>query len=263
VDSQHEAGYDDGVAIESIPSACQFRVHDLAADFHVRVVRPMPALSRELDTEVERLWQQAASRVDAGGAGTLFNGRVFSADLITPHLIAGHLTEFRRIVAQMERPALFKALRLRPLAVCGVLYCLDGVVFARRHASAVYQAGMWQLPPAGSVDGHAVDADGTVALNRQLLDELREELGLAAADVDAPRPICIVEHPGSHVSDFGMALRCRLDGPAILAAHAERGNQEYQTVRILRREQLARFITDNGLLIVPPAPVFLRRAGLL
>ena len=248
---------------ESIPPPCQFRVHDLTTDFQVRVVRPMPVLSRELDSEVEQLWQPAASRVAAGGAGGLFNGRVFSADSITPRLITGHLTEFRRIVAQMEQPALFKTLRLRPLAVCGVVYCADGVVIARRHASAVYQPGMWQLPPAGSVDGHAVDADGTVALTRQLLDELREELGLATTDVDAPRPLCIVEHAGSHVSDFGMALRCRLDGPAILAAHAERGNQEYQTVCILRREELARFVADTGAFMVPPAPVFLRRAGLL
>lgn len=247
----------------SVPHACQFRVHDQAAGCHVRVVRPMPALSRELDAEVERLWQSAASRVARGGAGTLFNGQVFSADSITPHLIAGHLTEFRRIVAQMEQPALFKTMRLRPLAVCGVVYCADGVVFARRHTSAVYQPGMWQLPPAGSVDGHAVDAYGTVALNRQLLDELREELGLAAVDVDEPRPLCIVEHSGSHVSDFGMALRCRLDEAAILAAHAERGNQEYQTVRVVPRDQLARFVADASAFMVPPAPVFLHRAGLL
>lgn len=249
--------------MQSVPHACRFRVHDLAAGFHVRVVRPMPSLSGELDAEVERLWQPAAARVAEGGGGRLFNGRVFSADSITPRLISGHLTEFRRIVAQMEAPALFQTLRLRPLAVCGVVYCADGVVVARRHPSAVYQPGMWQLPPAGSVDEHAVDADGTVALNRQLLDELREELGLSAVDVDAPRPLCIVEHPGSHVSDFGMALRCRLDAAAILAAHAARGNQEYQTVRVLRREELTRFVADAGARMVPPAPVFLRRAGLL
>lgn len=143
-----------------------------------------------------------------------------------------------------------------------MVQCADGVVFGRRHINAVYQAGIWQLPPAGSVDGHAVDADGTVALNRQLLDELREELGLTANYVD-PLRLCIVEHPGSHVSDFGMALRCRLDGAAILAAHAERGNKEYQTVRILPREALARFVTDTGAFMVPPAPMFLRCAGLL
>jgi hypothetical protein len=143
------------------------------------------------------------------------------------------------------------------------MHCADGVVFGRRHVSAVYQAGMWQLPPAGSVDGHVVNADGTVALTRQLLDELHEELGLSADDVDTPFPLCIVEHPGSHVCDFGMALRCRLDGAAILAAHAQRGNKEYHTVRVLPRQELARFVADTGALMVPPAPIFLRRAGLL
>ncbi len=247
----------------SVPDTWEWLTHDPVAGIHVRVIRPMPALPPELDAEVERLWQAAASRVAAGGAGTLFNGRIFSADSIAPDLIAGHLTEFRRVVAQMEHPALFNALRLRPLAVCGVVHCADGVVFGRRHGSAVYQAGMWQLPPAGSVDGHAVDADGTVAVNRQLLDELREELGLTANDVDTPVPLCIVEHPGSHVSDFGMALRCHLNGAAILAAHAERGNKEYQTVRIVPRQALVRFVADTGAGLVPPAPMFLRRAGLL
>jgi hypothetical protein len=247
----------------SVPHVCEWLMHEIAGGIHVRVVRPMPALSPELDAEVERLWQAAVARVAAGGAGTLFNGRIFSADSITPDLIAGHLTEFRRVVAQIERPALFDTLGLKPLAVCGVVHCADGVVFGRRHVSAVYQAGMWQLPPAGSVDGHAVNAGGTVALNRQLLDELREELGLSASDVDTPLPLCIVEHPASHVCDFGMALRCRLDGTAVLAAHAQRGNNEYQTVRILPREEIARFVADTAASMVPPAPMFLRRAGLL
>lgn len=249
--------------MDSVEDAGAWRVHELAADFQIHVVRPMPPLSPELETHVARLWPQAADRVATDGGGTLFNGRVFSADRITRGLITGHLTEYRRVVAQMERPELFDALHLRPLAVCGVVQSADGVVIARRHAGAVYQPGMWQLPPAGSVDVRAVEADGTVMPARQLLDELREELGLAATDVGAPRPLCIVEHAGSHILDLGMALRCRHDGAAIRAAHAARGNQEYETVRIVPREALAGFVTDAGRRLVPPAPVFLHRAGLL
>jgi hypothetical protein len=102
-------------------------VHEVAADVVARVERAMPTLPSAVDLEVERLWQAARQRVAAGGAGRLFNGRVFSADAITPDLITGHLTEFRRIVAQMERPELFAELGLRPLAVCGVLRCANGV----------------------------------------------------------------------------------------------------------------------------------------
>ena len=236
-----------------------FIVHDLCPDLHVTVSRQMPDLPPALDAEVEALWRTACARVAAGGAGALFNGRVFSADVIAPSAIAGHLTEFRRIVAQMERPALFDVLGVRPLAVC----CADGVVFGRRHAGAVYQADMWQLPPAGSVDAHAVDADGSVAPGRQLLDELREEVGLSPHHVATPVPLCVVEHPGSHVSDLGMALHCRLDGAAIRAAHAGGGNGEYPILRIVPWPELATFIREAVGVMVPPAPMFLRRAGLL
>ncbi len=240
-----------------------FIVHELEAGVRVRVVRPMPDLPPALDAEVDVLWHAGCARVAAGGAGALFNGRVFSADTIAPDRITGHLTEFRRIVAQMDRPALFDALGVRPLAVCGVLRCVNGVVFGRRHAGAIYQADMWQLPPAGSVDAHAVGADGVVQLGRQLLAELREELGLAPGDVDVPRPLCVVEHPGSHVCDLGMAVDCRLDAAAIRTAHLERGNGEYPTLRIVPFADLAQFVSQAGETMVPPAPVFLARAGLL
>ena len=148
----------------------QYVVHEVAPDAVARIDRIMPALPPVVDREVEQLWLAASERVAAGGGG-----RLFSADRITPHLITGHLTEFRRIVAQMERPEL--GLDVRPLAVCGTLRCADGVVVGRRHRAAIYQAGMWQLPPAGSVDAGAVGADGVVDLRRQLLGELQEELG--------------------------------------------------------------------------------------
>ena len=101
----------------------------------------------------------------------------------------------------------------------------------RRHHAAIYQAGMWQLPPAGSVDAGAVGADGVVDLRRQLLSELQEELGLSADTVSEPRPLCIVEHPGSHVSDLGLALVTNLSAEAVLAAHRASGNAEYEEMR--------------------------------
>jgi hypothetical protein len=240
-----------------------FVVHDVQPDLRVIVTREMPALPPALDVEVEDLWCAACARVAAGGAGALFNGRVFSADTITPSAITGHLTEFRRIVAQMERPALFHALGVRPLAVCGVLYSRDGVVFGRRHAGAIYQADMWQLAPAGSVDVHAVDGNGAVSPERQVLNELREEVGLVPEDVDKPVPLCVVEHPGSHVCDLGMALRCRVSGTAIREAHATRGNGEYPALRIVPLPDVAAFVAEADDTLVPPAPIFLRRAGLL
>lgn len=246
----------DGKAVDG------FVVHEVAVDVVVRVVRAMPELPPAVDQEVERLWQEACRRVATGGAGLMFNGRVFSVDAFSPHLITGHLTEFRRSVAQMERPELFAELGIRSLAVCGVLRCADGVVIGQRHHAAVYQAGMWQLPPAGSVDVGAVTADGVVDLRCQLLGELREELGLPVEAVGEPRPLCVVEHPGSHVSDFGLGLVTMLRGEAVLAAYRAAGNSEYQQMRIVPAAELAVFLAETGETLVPPAREFLFRAGL-
>ena len=240
-----------------------FVVHEVSADVTVRVARAMPDLPAAVDREVGRLWAASSTRVAAGGAGRLFNGRVFSVDAISPWHVSGHLTEFRRVVAQMERPALFAELGVRPLAVCGVLQCADGVVVGRRHPGAIYQAGMWQLPPAGSVDAGAVGRDGVVDLRHQLLDELREELGLSPETVGELRPLCFVEHPFSHVCDLGMALVTGLSAEAVLAAHAGTGNDEYQEVRVVAVSRLAAFMAGAGEALVPPAREFLIRTGLI
>jgi len=238
-------------------------VHELAPDVRARIVRPMPALPPALDAIVERLWQQAAARMARGQAGRLFNGRVFSADAITATLITGHLTEYRRVVAQYEQPALFAELGLRPLAVCGVLRCAGGVVFGRRHVDAIYQAGMWQLPPAGSVDASSVGSDGGVDLGHQIGVELQEELGLPPEAIAPPRPLCLVEHPGTHVSDLGLALVTPKTGGAVLAAHRLSGNSEYDPLRIVSLTELPDFVARLGDTLVGSAALFLRSAGLL
>ncbi len=240
-----------------------FVVHPLLTSVRVTVMREMPALDAFLEAEIDRIWDAAQRRMEAGGAGRLFNGRVFSADTIAEGHIGGHMTEFRRIVAQMQRPDLFDVLGVRPLAVCGVLRCAGGVVVGRRHVGAIYQAGMWQLPPAGSVDAGALRPDGSLDIAGQLLKELQEELGIAAQQVDAPQPLCVVEHPGSHVSDLGMAVSTGLDAAQVLAAHSAAGNNEYDPLLVVADADIAALVARAGPDLVPPALEFLRRVGLI
>ncbi len=240
-----------------------FVVHPVRPDVEVRITREMPTLPKTLESRIDTLWAAASARVAVGGAGNLFNGRVFSIDTIAPDRITGHLTEYRRLVAQLEDHSLFADLGIRSLAACGVLSGPSGVVIGRRPAAAIFQPAMWQLCPAGSVDGGAVRPDGTMDYRAQLQTELREELGIRPEDIGAITPLCVVEHPGSHVSDLGMAVRTTLDAAAIEAAHRSSGNGEYDPLRIVAIGELSRFIEWAGDTLVPPAPVFLAHAGLL
>jgi 8-oxo-dGTP pyrophosphatase MutT (NUDIX family) len=251
------------------PSRCrtqamdEYTVHAIRPDVEVRVTREMSPLSAALDARIDELWTVAAARVEAHGAGRLFNGRIFSIDTIVANRIEGHLTEYRRQVAQMEDNTLFGVLGIRPLAVVGVTHCADGIVFGRRHAGAVYQPGMWQLCPAGSVDVAARRPEGTMDFRAQLLMELREELGVDADAVGEATPLCLVEHPGSHVCDLGLAIHTSLDAVAITRAHRARGNGEYEVLRVVPVNELAGFIDRNRASIVPSASIFPRSAGWL
>lgn len=234
-------------------------VYDVEPDVRARAAGEPPRLSTALEAQIDRLWAVAQART----GGMLFNGRVFSVDAIAPHLLNGHLTEFRRIVAQMQQPELHEVLRVRPLAVCGVLCCRSGIVLGRRPAGAVYQPSMWQLPPAGSVDAGALRPEGWIDLEAQLFGELREELGLERESIAECRPLCMVEHPGSHVLDLGFVLRTPLSAEAVLAAHARSGNGEYVDLEVVPFGSLTARVKPLGDVMVPPAAVFLRRLKLI
>jgi hypothetical protein len=213
----------------------------------------MPALSTALEAVIDCRWAGAQARM----RGRLFNGLVFSADTMTADLVTGHWTEFRRIVAQMDRPDLFAELHVRPLAVNGALHGPDGVAFGQRQAGAVYQPGQWQLAPAGSVDDGAARPGGTVDVLAAVLAELREEFGGRPASARDPRPLAIVEHAGSHVLDLGITLRTALAAGQIRATHAASGNGEYPALEVVAMADLPDFLSREAGNLTPQALVFL------
>jgi len=239
--------------------AAGWQLHDVVPDLQIAISRTTPSLDDALDAEVERLWETAQARL----GGTLFNGRVFSTDSIRTNLLTGHWTEYRRVVAQLERPELFDQLALRPTATGGVLLCADGVVFGRRPRHAIYQGNLWQLPPAGSLDPSAARADGSVDALAQIFTELEEEMGLTRDAIASTRLLCLAEHHGSHVLDLGILLRTTLREQDIRATHAARGNAEYAELRIVREADLATAVSRMGNTLTIQARAFLDSAGMV
>lgn len=212
----------------------------------------MPALPPELDALVERHWDAACAEA------RLFNGRIFSADTVGPEEITGHWSEYRRTVAQMRDPALTPVVGVRNLAVCGVLSGPDGVAIGRRDPAAAYQPGLWQMPPAGSVDAGAAEPGGA-SWRRALMTELREELGIGEDQVGPLRPLCVVHHP-SGVLDMGVLMPTALTGAEVLAAHRACGDKEYDRMRVLMPQQVLGTLAAEGEPVVPAVVAFLAAA---
>ncbi len=220
----------------------------------LRIERELPALPPQLDAVVGAYWEVALR------TRPLFNGPVFCADRLTPDCIFGHWTEYRRLLAQIAEPGLFSQLGVRALAVCGAVCTPDGVVVARREPRSVYQPGMWQLPPAGSVD-QAAAVPGGADWRTALLQELDEELGLTEADTTRLRPLCLVQHP-SGVLDLGVQIDTVLGVSDIKAAQAGARHQEYDRVLVAPAGELAQAVRAAGGVLVPSAQYFLDRLAL-
>ena len=235
-----------------------YRAMPVAPDIAVELLPGTVAVPGGLEPVIGAAW--AAAQARAGGC--LFNGRVFSVTEFVPHRIAGQLVEYRLVVAGYADPALAAALRLRPLSVCGVLRMPDGILFGRRQAGATYEAGLWQTPPAGSVDAGAVRA-GRVDTVGQIRTELAEEIGLDWARITACRAITLVAHAATGVHDLAFLLETAAPFADVVACQAATGCGEYSELRAVPEAALAGFVAAERTRLVPAAPLFLQALGLL
>jgi hypothetical protein len=207
----------------------------------VRVAGHMPDLPPYVTAEIEAIWQERRATNPA-----LFNGRVFTADHVTAGEIVGHWTRYHRVLAQMTRPALYPALRLRPLAVNGILHTPEGIVLGRRAPHSTSMGGWWQTAPAGSVESR--QGEDAVDLTAQVLAEAAEELGLASDLLTVLGPVRAARQPAARVVDIGIRLATTLPFDAVQRHWRTGGNDEYDRLALLKPGQRPEDVAGSRLL---------------
>jgi hypothetical protein len=183
---------------------------------------------------VSAIWE---AEIAATGKSPV-NGPLISIASFTSQGLVGWIGEYRWFVAQRRQPSLFDTLRIRPLAVSGVLSCSDGVVFGRRASGVEMEGGLWELVPSGGVPAPA--RGGSVDLAGQLLAELEEEISIGRTAISAvPRAFVLVEDDESHVIDVGHTMRTLKSGAEIIAAFASRSTkEEYSELQVVAADRL-------------------------
>ncbi len=217
------------------------RTYPAVADLEVIAPAPPPAVAPDVLARIEVIWSGERAR----RGPKLFNGRLFSVTAIDAQRLTGTIVPYSWFVAQRRDPDLFTALKVRPLAVNGVLFAAGGIVFGRRAAHLEQDAGLWEPVPAGGVDGRCCRADGSLDVAGQLVAELAEEVGLTQADLLAPpRPVAIVEDPSTQVTIIAMVLRTALGGDAIATRFGAHRSDEYTDLRLIATERLAAHLSE-------------------
>ncbi len=225
-----------------------------APEVHLGAMEPV--LSPEVHRRVEDIWQaETALRGDR-----LFNGRLFSIAQSTPQHMRGWLAEYRWFIAQRRDPSLHAYLKVRPLAVTGVLHCAEGIVFGRRASHLEMDPGRWELVPSGGVDGAHVNRAGRVDLAAQLLTELVEETGIPPSEVASPpHAFAMVEDARSHVTDIGFTIRIAHSAAQMRALFATAAHREYVALEVVPATQIARFLAECGDTLVEVSRALLGR----
>lgn len=221
--------------------------------FTVEVQKPPPPLAAALEARIEEIWQAERRRLGE----RLFNGPVLSLVACTPNRLQVRYADYRQLVARRRAPELAAALQLRPLAVTGLFTCHDGVVFGRRAAHLANDPGAWETAPSGGL-AHPEP-------QRQVLEELEEELGLSADQVSPPQAFGMLwaaadgweEADGVH--DILFRLTSPKSGAEIVAAHRNSGSDEYSELAIVPPQRLETFLEDRGGNLVPLVRPLLER----
>jgi hypothetical protein len=222
----------------------------------VEVTDGEPALPAEIERVVANIWDSERMH-----RPSLFNGRLFSVDTVRADHLRGHFVEYRRFIAQQREPRLFSALGVRPLAVSGLLRCSDGIAFGLRSTSNTQDAGRWELVPSGGID------EGCCAGNRvdpriQIMNELKEELGVLKDEISRFNMFILMEDSESHVLDIGIEISTNLDGSSVIS-RARPNAGEYAAFRVVPAGELEGFVRTERTGIVPVSIALLRARGLL
>ena len=218
-------------------------VHLLQSEPKVTLGAAAPTIGPDIEARVDEIWQREKEL----RSHELYNGRLFSIDHCDARTIVGWISEYRYFLAQRREPSLHAALKIKPLAVTGILSCPDGILFGRRSVRSEMDAGCWELAPSGSVDDAAVGPAGQVSLEQCLLIELEEETGIGASELSVhSRAVALVEDPQSHVTDVGIMLATASSAAQIQRRFAALENREYSELEIVAPAELRAFRRDQA-----------------
>jgi hypothetical protein len=101
--------------------------------------------------------------------------------------------------------------------------------------------------PSGGVDDAAIGPAGKVSLERCILIELEEEIGIGASELSThSRAVALVEDSQSHVTDVGIMLSIASSAAQIQHRFAALENREYSELEIVAPAEVRAFRRDRA-----------------
>ena len=209
-----------------------FKTQTLPENFIIQIKEHSSTLPPEVEQKINEVWEAEKTKRE----GKIFNGQVLSFVHFERGILEARVTDYRTYLAQVRLPNLYDQLKIRILAVSGLVAFGTDIIFGKRAAHVTQDAGMWELAPSGGL--------ATDAVEEQFFEELNEELGLQRSMVASLRPFLFVEDTQSHVIDIGIDVKLCGSRSEINRA-LKRRSDEYSEISWVKTSEMNQFCSSE------------------
>jgi hypothetical protein len=217
----------------------------VASSIRIRSIGPVRPLGDDIEERIATEWQGALVE-----RPTMTDDEIVAVDawrLARDVLdVEVSLTHYRTYVAQRRGVPV----GIVPLGVSGVVR-LDsgGLVPGKRSQDVTQYAGFWEFIPSGGVSRKRMADDGVVDATGQLLEELREELGISTDRVRRVLPLGLIEDVADRVIDLAYAIDLSATVEELQRGILQRG--EYVEVQVLCASEIEKLLSTGRSTIAP------------
>jgi hypothetical protein len=228
----------------------------LASGVNIEIVAETDVpFAANVEQQIDEVWKAENAKRISG----LFNGPILSFVSYESETIQARVTDYRHFLAQRRVPELFDVLAIRPLAVSGLVSLGSKIAFGKRASNTTQDANRWELVPSGGLTPRARDQQGNISAKAQVLEELKEELGLPDSLVGSTRPFILVEDTAAHVIDIGFHIELSASADEVKAAMANR-TDEYSGIDWVDKSDIDQFCNARD--VIPVSLALLQGNGL-
>ena len=207
-------------------------------------VLPSPAVPLSMQAEVDACWLQAQRmnpRLHDGQVAVMMSWQMEGEELCAQTCFL----PYRLFMAEL----CCMALGLRTLGVSGIVRSGQHFILGRRSQAMTQYPGAWELMPAGTVQAGNVQ-NGRLDLEAQILVELQEEAGIAAAEVRQIRVLGLIEDLHDRVIDIGFFLEIEPTTIEVLRTAILKAG-EHEDVLLLTQDELVAFMAETTHVMTP------------
>ena len=234
-----------------------FLTHPAPGNLRILDTAPLPTPSQEALERVDELWRQSLERVPG-----LFDGRVFSLEHFEGGDAVGFLAPYKWYLAQLAEPELYSELRVRSLALSGLVVASGHLFFGLRRRNLAVEPNLWETAPSGTLDASIREPDGSISWRGAFAAEMRVELGIDPAACD-PRPFALVEDTGTRIIETGLLLELPMDHRDVLAAYVGSPAPEHCEMAAVPLHDVARFLKERAAAMTGACPHLVAASGLI